>query len=214
MSTSKRVSNRIDTYDPEGNLGQTAKVFLALYESQPKTKRHVESVALLSEAVAVKLSHDAKAAFFGGLLHDAGKIVLPSDLFDGHNIDKEEYERVKTHAIRGFEALKELHLFTALCAGLHHNLYNAGYGLAIKDFPQEWNLATVKKVLDISMIISICDFIDAYTHRKTKIQDGSDAHTDNLEEMLKEKYPNDILIIKTALAVGKIMRKNVHTNKK
>ena len=91
---------------------------------------------------------DKKAAFFAGLLHDVGKIVLPADLFDGHNISAEEYARVKEHAIAGFRVLMQFHYFTALCAGLHHALYKKGYGLAIDDFPKEWGLETIKKVLE------------------------------------------------------------------
>jgi HD-GYP domain-containing protein (c-di-GMP phosphodiesterase class II) len=64
-------------------------------------------------------------------LHDVGKLILPCSLFDGHNISAEEYALVKHHAQDGFKALMEMHMFTALCAGFHHNLYKAGYGVTI-----------------------------------------------------------------------------------
>ena len=94
-------------------------------------------VALLSEEVARRQEKDAKAAFFGGLLHDIGKIVLPHQLFDGHDIDPVEYTEVKKHAIAGFEVLRKFHEFVALCAGTHHALYASGYGLELKDFPSD-----------------------------------------------------------------------------
>jgi hypothetical protein len=103
--------------------------------------------------------------------------------------------------IERFKALQKFHLFVALCAGFHHNLYKAGYGLTVDMFPKEWSPATIKKVLDISTIISICDFVDAFTHRDTKIKDGSDqgqAEPD-LKDMLYNKYPNDMLIVDTVL---------------
>jgi len=200
IGVSKVVLEKIDTYEPRGGLEHTARLFLALSGvNHRQVKGHIERVALLAEAVAVKLQKDAKATFFAGLLHDVGKIILPADLFDGHNIDAKEYAKVKEHAMGGFEVLKQFHHFTALCAGLHHALYKKGYGLTMDDFPAEWGLETIKKVLEISAIISICDFIDAFTHRKTKIKDGSDKGSPDLREMLREKYPNDHLMIDIAL---------------
>ena len=63
--------------------------------------------------------------------------------------------------------------------------------------------ATIKKVLNISTIISICDFVDAYSHRDTKIKDGSDEAGPTLREMLLGKYPEDRLLIDAALEENK-----------
>ncbi|MDO8640858.1 MAG: HD domain-containing protein [Nitrosarchaeum sp.] len=200
MKTSTLVKKKIETYNPKGGLAYTAKFFLTLAEvNHESTKDHVERVALLAESVAKQMKKDTKATFFAGLLHDVGKIILPPELFDGHNISTEEYSRVKTHAIAGFKALKKLHQFTALCAGFHHNLYQAGYGIGAHEFPSNWSTLTIKKVLDISVIISICDFVDAFTHRKTQIKDGSDSQSSSLKDMLYQKYPNDHFVIDIVL---------------
>lgn len=198
MNRETVVQNKITAYQPKGGLIQSSKLFLALAEiNHESTKAHVENVALLAEAVALSLKKDAKASFFAGLLHDIAKITLPAPLFDGHNVSPEEYVQIKKHAQDGFNALMKLHLFTALCAGLHHNLYKSGYGVTVEDFPKNWSPATIKKVLDISMIISICDFIEAFTHRKTKILDSSKSS--DLKTMLYEKYPDDQQIVDAAL---------------
>lgn len=208
MKMDNSVNRKIERYSPEGGLNQTAKVILALASiNHPEVKGHLERVALLSEAVARELKKDEKAAFFGGLLHDTGKLILPHSLFDGHDISVEEYAEVKSHAVACFEALKGLHLFTALCGGFHHNLYKAGYGLAVKDFPRKWSPATVKKVLEISAIISVCDFTDAFINRQTKIKDGSDDKSGDLKEMLMQKYPDDVQIIEAALMAQKNISK-------
>lgn len=154
---------------------------------------------MLAERTAEILNKDKVAAFFGGLMHDIGKIVLPYNLFDGHNISPEEYAEVKNHVIAGFTILKDTHEFIALCAGIHHALYRSGYGLTLEDFPKNWSLATIKKVLEISAIISICDFIEAATHRKTVILDGSGDKSQSLPEMLRNKYPDDIQVVEAAL---------------
>lgn len=198
MNRDTVIQNKITAYQPKGGLIQSSKLFLALAGiNHESTKTHVENVALLAEAVALVLKKDAKASFFAGLLHDIAKITLPATLFDGHNVSLEEYTQIKKHAQDGFSALMNLHMFTALCAGLHHNLYKTGYGVTIDDFPKNWSPATIKKVLDISMIISICDFIEAFTQRKTKILDGSTAP--DLKTMLYEKYPEEKQIVDTAL---------------
>ena len=86
------------------------------------------------------------------------------------------------------------HYFVAMCAGMHHNMSKNGYG--IKLFPKEWSPATIKKVLDITAIISICDFVDAWKNRNTKYR-GSKGN--NLRKILYEKYPEDKEIIDCCL---------------
>lgn len=202
---SKTVLQKITAYNPKGDLAHTARLFLALSEvNHSSTKKHVERVALLAEKTAQKLSKDTRAAFFAGLLHDIGKLLLPAALFDGHNVDAAEYEHIKTHAIAGFKALKKLHMFTAYCALFHHNLYLAGYGGGIDMFPPGWSPRTVKKVLDISMIISICDFVDAFLNRKTVIKDRSDTGIEkpDLKSMLYKKYPDDTHTVDVVLQIA------------
>lgn len=192
------ILNKIDAYCPSGKIDHTVKLFLSILSLMHKTtKEHLERVALLAEATAINLRKDPKAAFFGGLLHDFGKLMLPYDLFDGHEISSEEYGEIKRHSLMGFEALKGFHLFSALCAGLHHNLYFKGYGAKMSDFPPDWPPLLVKKVLDISTIISICDFVDAYMTRGTKIKDGSGVG--GLKMMLLSNYCNDSMIVEAVL---------------
>jgi hypothetical protein len=208
MNISTIVNRKIEAYNPKGFLAHTSKLILALCEvNHGLAKGHLERVGIMAENVAAKLRKDKKAAFFAGLLHDTAKILLPFNLFDGHDISAEEYALVKSHALAGFKALRKFHLFTAFCAGLHHNLYKSGYGLHLSDFPENWSTATVKKVLDISMIISICDFVDAYTHRETKIKDGSDANAKNLKDMLYEKYPDEHNIVDIVLKDDRFIAK-------
>lgn len=186
------VQARIERYNPSSNLGYTARLFLALCAVNHKQVLcHCQRVSLIAEVVALRTGQDAKAAFFAGLLHDIGKMLLPFDLFDGHNISAEEYQLVKQHVLAGFEAMKEFHLFVAFCSGLHHALYSQGYGLQVSDFPESLSPATVRKILNIATIISVCDFADAATHRTTKILDGSDNGSTDLREMLRQKYPDD-----------------------
>ncbi len=160
-------------------------------------KEHSIRVAILAAKAAVKLKLDARAAYFAGILHDVGKIALPDHLFDGHEISDEEYADIKNHVRLGFEVLKGKYLFTGLVAGFHHALGNSGYGLTLKDFPEDLSLDTVKKILDIASLIAICDYVDAATTRDTTIKDGITGAS--LRDALEAKYPNSFLEIDTVL---------------
>ena len=204
MNLDTKINKKIRNYQPKGNLDKTAEIILAFSSvNHPQVKSHCQRVGLLAEATALELGKDAKAAFFAGLLHDSGKITQPHFLFDGHNISAEEYEEVKKHVFAGFTALKKHHLFVALCAGLHHALFLNGYGLKTGIFPKKWHMGTVKKILEISAIISVCDFVDAFCQRTTTIKDGSDQAAPDLKGMLYAKYPEDHRTIDIVLRKNK-----------
>lgn len=207
MNLDTRIKKKIENYDAQGGLDKTAKVLYNLTGiNHQQVKEHNARVALLAEAVAKKLKKDPLYSFFAGLLHDTGKITQPHDLFDGHDISQEEYEEVKKHALAGFVAMKDSHLAVAICAGCHHAMAHGGYGMKIKDFPKELHdvhLGTIFLFLETSLIIAVCDFVDAFTHRKTKIKDGSDDKAPDLKNMLCAKYPNAKLIIDIALKKNK-----------
>lgn len=200
MSIRELTLKKIFDYQPKNGLDYVARFVLSLTSlKHGKVTGHVERVALLSEAVAQKIKIDAKAAFFAGLLHDVGKLVLPYHLFEGYEISDEEYEEIKKHAILGSQALKDDYVFTSLCVGLHHAMYERGYGLTIKDFPENYSPALIKMVLQTSAIVSISDFIEAFTHRGGKVRDGSSKSGNDLKTMLYAKYPNDIQLVDIAL---------------
>lgn len=185
------------------NITKPERAQITLYLSVLKTKspaiwNHVVRVAKASARVAYRLNKDTKAAYLGGLFHDIGKICLDSELFSGRNITKPEYEIVKSHAVLGATILKDLHLFTSLVAGFHHNMYKAGYGLLIDQIPKSLSPATVKKLLDIATIVSICDFIEAYTTRTTIM---IDQPRKPLWNMLLDKYPDDWTVLYIAMDV-------------
>ena len=195
--------DRIATYHPKGNLDHTARLFLCMIGVQHGGVRdHVIRVAFLAEGVARRMQKDPKAAFFAGLFHDTGKLVLPYHLFTNRPITPKEFDEIKTHAQAGFDILKEMHIFVALCASLHHALSDNGYGLSRKDFPAHFAWVRVKAVLDTTTIVSIADFIDAWTSRN----DGKVRGT-SLKKALLGRYPLDGLTIQRALQEQKRIAK-------
>lgn len=169
-----------------------------------KVSSHCKRVGLLSKKTAEILGKDKKAAFCAGMLHDFGKIFIRKELFSGEDITDQEYEEVKEHALKGYLSLKNRHLFTALCCGLHHAMGKNGYGLKSENLPHKMKPNTLKKALDIAAIVSICDFIDAFCTRKTKIKgDVNNVKKISLEKLLLEKFPEDKIVIDAALKARK-----------
>lgn len=202
MNTAQRVEKKMAEHGKEGNIGHTVRLYHAIASvNHLQVKEHSERVALTAEEVATMLGEDARAAFLGGMLHDIGKITLPGEFFKDHGeITPEQYEVIKTHAENGFKILEYLHPFSALCAGLHHAVYEGGYGITAENVPLYLGENTMGKVTKISVIISVCDFIDAFTHRKTRIMNAG-TNTKTLDQLLAEKYLKHLDIVSAALSL-------------
>jgi hypothetical protein len=189
MDTSNFVRLKIASYKKSGYLPDFSEHFLdGITIQYAYSKKHCEQVAILSEAIAEKTSNNPQRAFFCGLLHDFGKFLLPARVFDESNANfRSEYDLAKTHARIGFISLKDIDLFTALCAGTHHNVYENGYGISMDCIPTNWSASAVKDFLETANIVSIADFADAST-RKTTIRDGSYHYGTDLKSILYGKY--------------------------
>lgn len=197
-------------YGNDGGIVRTAMFLASVLRLHSKEVwGHCQRVAFLSEMTANELGKDKKAAFFGGLFHDLGKLFVRKELFDGHNITNKEYEEIREHALLGYFSLKDVHLFTALCCGLHHAVGENGYGLNSKNLPRKIKPNTLKKVFEISTIVSVCDFIDAFYTRKTKIKGDSNVKKSSLKNLLLKKFQEDKMVTGAALLQArKILKLN------
>jgi len=198
MTLVEIVTKKFEIHGNRGHIADTCLDYLeALDEQARPMKGHVCRVALVSEAVAARLGKDARAAFYGGLLHDFGKILMPPDLFNGQDINPEQYRAVQAHAERGFRLLRESHLFSALIAGLHHQVGRGrAYGIACKDIPEELDIETVEAVTELAQIISAADFADAALHRSTHYL-GEETGT--LRAMMLDRYDDDAELVDAVL---------------
>jgi len=194
------IAKLMAEYAPMGHLEHTTRLILKLFGvNHAKVKEHAENVARLAVMIGKEMKKDVKAILYSALLHDLGKLLLHADLFSGRDISAEEYAEVKRHSVMAFQALGDEHMFVAMCAALHHAMYDKGYGLSMEDFPPGLQPKTVKKILEDATIISVCDFIEAFTHRKTKMMGRAVL---DLQSPLKEKYPDDHLVVEKALAAA------------
>lgn len=127
----------------------------------PYTKHHSESVATLAREIAkeLKLPEEIIAkCYYTGLIHDIGKIAIPSVILnkDG-KLTEEEYNVVKRHSTLGYEALMRSPKTFDIAQFVkhHHERYDGlGYpsGLIGNDIPL------------ISRILCVADAYDAMTN--------------------------------------------------
>ncbi len=127
------------------------------------TKQHSESVAKLAKEVAGELNfseEDIAKCYYTGLIHDIGKIAIPSKILNKQGkLTEEEFEVVKRHSTLGHEALMRSPKTYDIAKFVkhHHERYDGkGYpsGLIGKDIPE------------ISRILCVVDAFDAMTHNR------------------------------------------------
>lgn len=128
------------------------------------TNGHSTRVAIYSRMLAVHLDlpgEEQKEIYNMGLLHDIGKIGVPSSIINKTTrLTDEEYEMIKTHPVVGYEILSEISSKPdlAYAARWHHERYDGrGYpdGLAGEKIPF------------YARIIAVVDCYDAMTSTRS-----------------------------------------------
>ncbi len=181
---------RADTLAPKEGLQHTGRTILQLLRAHsPETHLHSKRVALLAtELLEGEGASDLKGVFWGGSLHDTGKLLHASELFQGRDITADEYRALQAHARQGFEALKGQHAFVALMAGMHHIEKAHGYGVLPDAAGLPFSPKTERLLHDTASAIAIAAFVDAYLSRPTIIKDEK-LQGKSLRQMLHEAYP-------------------------
>lgn len=124
---------------------------------------HSLNVSLICNIFAgwLKMSEeDTKALTLAGLLHDIGKMLVPKEIIakDGKLTD-EEFKIVKTHSIKGYQALKDQSIDIRIkYAVLMHHERCDGSG-----YP---NGFVADQINDFAKIVAIADVYDAMTSNR------------------------------------------------
>lgn len=122
---------------------------------------HSFNVTLYSLAIGMELGlnqKDLETLGLGAILHDVGKMKIPTDvLFKPGKLTEEEFEQIKKHPQDGFNILRNVQtisLIVAHCAYQHHERLNgSGYPRKIKG--DEIHL--------FAKILAVADVFDAVT---------------------------------------------------
>jgi HD-GYP domain-containing protein (c-di-GMP phosphodiesterase class II) len=144
----------------EAFLGARVRALMVrLAEKDTSTEEHTRRVAALAVEVGEQLGLSParlRSLAIGGLLHDIGKLSLPSAILQKPGpLDDDEYEVVKLHPGRGEELLRELGGFeesvTRLVLDHHERLDGTGYPRRLR--ADDLDLST--------RILAVCDVYDA-----------------------------------------------------
>lgn len=150
---SERKGNRLNI--------QTIQSFAEAIGARDKyTRGHSEKVAEYSRAIAKEMglsSQDQWLAYISGILHDVGKIGVPSEILNKKGILTDaEYSIVKLHSANGAKILAPIEAFALVVPVIrhHHERFDGtGYPGGLKG--QEIPL--------ISRIIAVADSFEAMT---------------------------------------------------
>ena len=144
---------------------QTATALVnAIDAKDTYTHGHSSRVAEYSKKIAQEYGKSRKECeeiYFTALLHDVGKIGIPSDIINKvGRLTDEEYEIIKQHPALGAQILESIHECPYLVTGAmyHHERYDGkGYPMRLKgtDIPET------------ARIIAVADAYDAMTSKRS-----------------------------------------------
>ncbi len=128
------------------------------------TNGHSERVAIYARMIAKKLGlseEEQEKIFYMGLLHDIGKIGIPSSIIcKKTSLTNEEFELVQSHPILGYEILEKIKSEPDLALGArwHHEYYDGtGYPDGKKG----------EEIPFLVRIIAVADSYDAMTSNRS-----------------------------------------------
>ncbi len=182
------------------NLEETVKsLALAEEKRDPYTAGHQTRVDRLACAIARELGlsdHQIEGLHFAALLHDIGKIALPSEFLSKPTIlSHQEHEIIKCHSQAGYDILKNIHFPWPVAEIVYqHHEYLDGSG-----YPR--NL-TDKEILLETKILTVADVVEAISsHRPYRPSLGMEAALEEIQNGRGIRY--DPLCVDACLKVIK-----------
>jgi PAS domain S-box-containing protein len=146
----------------------------------PYTAGHQRRVAELAAAVAQRMGWSeerAQAIFLAGMVHDIGKIAVPSEILSKPGrLSSAEMLLVRTHAEAGYEVLKGVDFpwpIAQIVREHHERLDGSGYPQGLKG----------DAILIEARVLAVCDVVEAMTtHRPYRPGLGLDLALHTIEQ--------------------------------
>jgi HD-GYP domain-containing protein (c-di-GMP phosphodiesterase class II) len=156
----------------------------------PYTQGHQERVADVAAKIAFEMGlsdDDASAAILAGLVHDVGKIGVPTEILSRPGcLSPHEMNLVRTHSVCGYEILQDVSFpwpIAEITLQHHERLDGSGYPSGLVD----------GEIMLLSRIIAVADVVEAMaSHRPYRPALGLDAAMRELGEHAA-KYDPDVV---------------------
>jgi len=147
----------------------------------PYTAGHQKRVQDLALAIARELrvsQEQMEGIKFAGIIHDIGKIAVPSDILaKPGNISKMEYEVIKSHSMVGYELLKKIEFpwpIAEIVYQHHEKIDGSGYPRGL----------TGQQILLEAQILAVADIMEAMvSHRPYRAALGLEKALEIMREL-------------------------------
>ena len=155
------------------------------------TADHQKQVSIMAEKIARKLRLSEKEIYLikiSGLLHDLGKIYVPSEILSKPaKLTEAEYEIVKTHSEIAYNILKNIPMLEGVAKIIlqhHERLNGTGYPYGISD----------DDICLGARILAVVDVFDAMvSHRPYRPARGFEVAIDELEKNKSRLYDCEVV---------------------
>jgi len=163
----------------------------ALEMRDPYTAGHQRHVAQLAEATAreMNLSDDEiKGVHFAALIHDIGKISVPSEILSKPGkLTEIEFEIIKSHSQASYDILKRIDFpwpIAEACHQHHERLDGSGYPRGLKE----------KEITLGARIIAVADTVEAMSsHRLYRAALGEEKALEEILALRDTHYDSDVV---------------------
>lgn len=170
-------------------VGMVHAIAAIVENRDPYTAGHQRRVAELARAMAVKLKMSAgetEGIFMGGLIHDVGKIAIPSEILSKPGrLSPIEFELIKRHTTAGYEIVKDIPFdwpIADIVYQHHEKMDGSGY-------PRQLTAAEISLA---ARIISVADVVEAMaSHRPYRPALGIAAALEEVTVASGTKYDPD-----------------------
>lgn len=137
-----------------------------LKQKDAETYEHCIRVGLLARRIGKFMQLDERALLFAGLLHDLGKIEIPTaTLKKTEDWTKEDMETTKQHVIYGYDKIKGRFDFTAEIILLHHRFQENSYPENLPPYLHSYSEEKKAEILKHAKVLVLADNYDAL-HRE------------------------------------------------
>jgi putative nucleotidyltransferase with HDIG domain len=182
-------AQRVLEYDARMKRGLQATVEAiasALESRDPYTAGHQKRVADLAVAIAREMGlpeNDLVGIHFGALIHDLGKIQVPSEILaKPGKLSKLEFELIKTHPQAGYDIIKGIEFPWPVAAMVHQHherIDGSGYPQGLRG----------EQIALEALILAVADVVEAMaSHRPYRPGLGIERALDEIQAKRGQWY--------------------------